>query len=460
MSATSEGWRSRARAWLLAAALPLLWVVGASAADDLSLPEEPSELESLPERPRPILELGSGYLEAEPIPLGFRLPGGAVWQPQLLVWGTLRSALQAETGGDVDRAEWATRFDLFGQLSLTPTERLVIGIEPFQDGTDFTGYRFGVDGEEASWVSGLEVDVDSLFFEGDLGELIPRLDRDEWWPLDLGFMVGRVPVVLQDGFLIDDRMTGFGLVQNSILATGSSNLRVSLLAAFRGVNRGRGESGADSRLVALSSELDRSEATWSLDLVYVDGASGTDGFFGGLSGIGRFLGRWNWTARLLGSTGVGGSSDEVGDGVLGVLGLSVAPRRTHDVAYLNLVGSVGEFTAASRSPDRGGPLARIGILFEAPGVGSIGSPFSNDADHLIGAALGYQKFFQGGRRQVVLELGARSRYDAGDGDALGMGLRFQQALGRRFILRVDGYGGTRSGHGGFAGGRAEIVLKL
>jgi hypothetical protein len=458
--------RTRARRALRAALAALVLTAppaAARAADDeaLALPEEPLPLASLPARPRPVLELGEPYLAPSRIGDGFTLPTGAVWQPQLLVWGQLRSALQADFGRAPDRAQWANRLDLFAQLALSGTERVVASIEPFQDGTQFTGYRFGLDGASAGTVNDVDFELQTLYFEGDVGELFPRLDRETLWPLDVGFMVGRVPVLFQDGLLIDDRMDAVGLVQNSILARGTSNLRVSFLAAFDHVTRGGTNQGTpDTRLFGLFTELDRSATTWALDLVGVDAGGDTDGVFAGLSAIRRIEGRLNLTARLLGSEPLGGASPEVGRGLLGVLGLSLAPPGTHDVAYLNLVAAAGRYTPAARAEDRGGPLDRIGILFEAPGLGSIGAPLANDADHVMGGALGYQKFFDGGRLQVVAEVGGRTRYDSARGAMVGAGVRVQRALGRRMILRLDGWLGHRRDTGRFGGARSELLVKF
>ena len=446
---------------LLTGALALL-LCGAALAevDELALPEEPIPLAELPERPRPLLELGERFLAPVAISQGWEIPTGAVWQPSALVWGTLRSAVQGDFGRATDQAQWANRIDLFAQLSLTQTERVVASLQPFQDGNRFTGYRFGLDGANAAFVSDVDFRVETLFFEGDVGEIFPRIDRDAVWPLDLGFMVGRVPVVFQDGFLISDNMTGFGLVQNSLQLPGTSNFRISTLAAWSGLNRGDNSPGGNTRLFGLFSEFDRSDTTWAIDFAFVDGDGGSDGAFAGMSAIRRIDGRWNLTVRALGSWDLGEQSAAVDRGLLGVIGLSVAPRGTHDIAYLNLVGAVGHYTAAAREADRGGPLGRIGILYEAFGLGSIGAPLANDGRRVLGGALGYHKFLFGGRTQLVLELGGRADYADEQRAAVASGLRFQQALWQHIILRVDGWVGHSRPTDAFGGARAELLFKF
>ena len=48
-----------------------------------------------PGRTRPLIELGDPFLGTGNIRPGFRLPGGAVWQPRLWVYGNYRSSLHS-----------------------------------------------------------------------------------------------------------------------------------------------------------------------------------------------------------------------------------------------------------------------------------------------------------------------------------------------------------------------------
>ncbi len=52
----------------------------------------PLKLEGFPQRPKPILELGPRFLGTGTLDPGFEVPGGAVWQPALLIYGTYRTA--------------------------------------------------------------------------------------------------------------------------------------------------------------------------------------------------------------------------------------------------------------------------------------------------------------------------------------------------------------------------------
>ena len=94
------------------------------------------------ERPQPLLELGNPFQASGPIRSGFRLPSGAVWQPSLWVFGTYRTALQVFDNGNEVFSEWANRLDLFANLQLTGTERILIGVRPLDQDGRSSGYRF------------------------------------------------------------------------------------------------------------------------------------------------------------------------------------------------------------------------------------------------------------------------------------------------------------------------------
>ena len=89
------------------------------AAGPSRLPDEPIPMatEGM-ERTSPIIEAFEPFLSTGDISSGFELPTGAIWQPQLLVWGDFRTALQSVENNGVTTEEWANRLNLFAQLRL------------------------------------------------------------------------------------------------------------------------------------------------------------------------------------------------------------------------------------------------------------------------------------------------------------------------------------------------------
>ena len=114
----------------------------------------------------------------------------------------------------------------------------------------------------------------------------------------------------------------------------------------------------------------------------------------------------------------------------------------------------------SRAPATGGPLGRTGILFAAVGMGRYRPALGNRADNSAGGAVGYQRLFDGGRKQWILEAGGRTDTDGRDASALALGGRYQQAIGRHLILQFDAFAADYDNQDGAYGIRTELRLKF
>ena len=68
----------------------------------------PLQLDAVPDRPKPLLELGPPFLGTGRIGRGFRLPGGAVWRPSFVLFGGLRSGVSTIDDGTARNREWRT----------------------------------------------------------------------------------------------------------------------------------------------------------------------------------------------------------------------------------------------------------------------------------------------------------------------------------------------------------------
>jgi hypothetical protein len=439
----------------------------------------PLMLKEMPARPRPILELGAPFLGSGKIGRGFEVPGGAIWQPSFILFGTLRSGASALDSGSRSSTEWANRLDLFGNLYLTGTERLVFGLRPLdRTGTGgerlFTGYsstplpsggRGFREEFNLSWDT-----VSHLFFEGDLLELIPALDPDDRRGLDLGFSVGRQPIRFQEGLLIDDSIDAIGLTRNNLKLPGTANVRLTGLFGWGQINRTssardiglRNLRADDSKLVGLFTETDLRSTTMALDVVYVDAGTlrladaatlpAAGGVYAGVSFVQR-IGRLNTAFRALASLPAGdapstetlfGPGDPAARGALFFVETSWTPHHGHDLVYATGFWASGKYRAAALDPTIPGPLARAGILFAGPGLGGFTAALSPAAENAVGGALGHQRFFANTRRQLVVEVGGRySTRACGeppcDPHSAAAAARYQVALGRRFVVVLDGF---------------------
>jgi len=449
-------------------------------------------------RPKPILELGTPFLGSGHIPQGFTVPGGAVWQPSFLLFGTYRTAISYTDDDELTTTQWANRLDLFGNLYLTQTERIVFGLRPMDQTVDgvrrFSGYTsLSPDPlDESGWDDEFNLDWDTvthLFFEGDFQELFPNLDREDHHALDLGFSVGRQPINFQEGLLINDFIDSVGITRNNLKPRGTVNLRITGLWAWGGINRNtpttpfvtRNLEGEHSWLVGLFTETDFRSTTMAIDALYVKGGDfvapaaslpaaeqpdntlpgtttvsvpATDGVYAGISFVQR-ISTINTAIRVVGSIPVGNrtpadNSLELGDPAAGGAVIfsenSWTPHHGHNLFYVNGFWAIDEYRAAALDPTIPGPLARAGILFAGVGLGNYGAALSPTANDAAGAVFGHQMFFAHGRQQLLLEGAGRFSTQACADDEPGcppqsgaFGARYQIAAGRRGVLVFDGY---------------------
>lgn len=425
----------------------------------------PLQVDAVPQRPDFLVELGNPYLGTGRIKPGFELPTGAVWQPSFIVFGTLRSAVQSFNDGPDERTEWANRLDLFGNLQLSGSERVVIGFRNLDRQGRFSGYVFEPDVGDPT-IEEFNSNIQSFFFEGDFGEIFPNLDREDFGRTDIGFSIGRQPLLFQEGMLINDSVDGLGVTRNTLLPRNTSNFRITFFLGLDDIDRNLVEDESATMLAILTS-TDRRRSTIDVDLAWVGGDALTgDLTVLGVSAVQR-LGKTNTSFRVLGSFTDGPETAFATDGVLVFSELSWTPAHTHDLLYLNSFAAFDRYSPAASDPAVGGPLGRAGITFAAVGLGRYGAPLSSTAHDVAGIALGYQKFLgHGTRRQLVAELGARAGTASGSEDSAAFSLRYQAAAGRRVVWVVDAFGGTREGPGTAGedetlwGGRLEFQLKF
>ena len=236
--------------------LGLAWAAPLAGGQDSSrLSDEviPLRTDLVPQRTRPIIELGDPFLGNGPLNTPWILPTGAALQPAFMVFGNWRTAFASVDNSSDVTSEVATRLDLFGNLQLSGTERILVGLRPLDEDGRFTRYLFepsnsplGDEFEEE-----FNTDITTLFFEGDLGEVFPGLDSDDSGTLDIGFAVGRQQLTLQEGLLLNDRIDALGITRNSLLPSGASNLRLTALFGWNEIHRGDNREDDDALLFAL-----------------------------------------------------------------------------------------------------------------------------------------------------------------------------------------------------------------
>jgi hypothetical protein len=432
----------------------------------------PLRLEGFPERPRPIFEWGDHFLRPGNLAPGFTLPTGAHWSPGFWVFGDYRTAVQSfDPGYAPRRSEWANRLDLFANLQLAGVDRVLVGFRPidrFEDGEErFSGYNFEPSKPKKyhGWRGEWRGEPTTAFFEAELGELFPALTKGDKHYLDYGFSIGRQPLILQDGLLVnDDILDMIGITRNTVLPKGVSDMRLTGFFAWNEVDRADNREDPHAYLFGLDTRMDFFFNTVEATMLYVTSENDGDGFYAG-AGTSQRFGKFNTLFRVATSVAVEKESARVRNGTVLFSELSFEPEGSHNMVYLNAYLGIDEFSSAVRAPTAGGPLGRVGILNEASALGRYGSPLSNYSDESVGANLGYQMFFgMIPRTQFTIEIGGRAPLEnpilPRDEAAGGIAARFQKAYRQRFVLKLDAFNVLRE-HGTYSyGGRVELHTKF
>ncbi len=421
----------------------------------------------LPDRPRLLWEFGDPFLDTGNLTHGFEVPGGAVWQPRLWIFGTLRTAVQTFDNGARDRiSEWATRLDLYANLALTGTEKIIVGIRPLDKNrpNEFSRCIIEPDQDDGCEEE-FNANIRTLFFEGDLGSLLPNLDPGGITALDFGFSVGRQLLQFQEGIMINDEVDALGIVRNNIRLPGISNLRVSGVWGWNELDRpgARGDprrSNETAQMFGLFNSADLQVSTVNLDVIYVDdGEPNGTSFNIGAAAIQR-IGHLNTAFRINSSIAKDADTPQVADGTLLSAELSWTPTSSDDIVYMNPFIAIDTFTQAGREPVVGGPLGALGILFASPSLGNFGSELSSFANEVAGIAIGYQAFWQNHRRNLVLEIAARKDTEGNGLDEGALGFQFQQRLAQHVQFQLDGHYALQENRDNGYGARTEILIQF
>ncbi|MGE9290265.1 MAG: hypothetical protein ACQKBT_04690 [Puniceicoccales bacterium] len=401
-----------------------------------ALIEESYPLADLPERPGLLLSFGDPFFGPGPINKGFEIPTGAVWNPQFFIFGTYSTAVQTFDDGNVQTTEWVNAIDLFANLNLTPTERLLVGFTPLDKDGNFTGYQW--DPEEKG-LDALNGNIETLFFEGHLTSLFPGLlDSSVDWNVD--FSVGRQPLFYQDGILLNDNIDSIGITRTSLFWLGSSATTITGLFGWDNIDRGTGvnteEQGAS--LFGLFTQWNYDDLQVQFDVTYVDGGSGNEGDGTNIS-LGANTRLWGWlntTSSINQSIADGEETEGNGTGTLLFTQFSTQPSYTVDNLYLSAFLGIDEYTSAARGANSGGPLGQAGILFAATGLGTFGPALNSTGQKTAGGALGYQHFIGDINQQIIGEIGAVTSLQGDSDTAVATGAEYVLGFWQHFILTL------------------------
>jgi hypothetical protein len=429
-------------------------------------------IQPIPERPRLLVELNGLFLGPGFLSEGIQLPTGEIIRPSLWVFGTNQFGYNwFDNRNNIKNvSEIVERLDFFTQLNFSGTERIVYGIRPFDQERKvagvsrriYTSYEFDLD----KGINGTNGNIETLFFEGDFGQIFPRLDPYDTKMLDYGFSVGRQPLLIQDGLLINaNRLDAVTVTRNTLNGYGNLNCRTTGMYAWNQVHRNDDNLDPNARLLGLFNESDYKETTVNVDLVYLNSTPKTgSAFYAAASGIQRldFLEtEWSTAFHVLTSVPTNQQTPATGRGTLLFGQASMSPHGSPDLIYVTGFWAIDKFSSAARNPEVGGPLGQVGILFASPAFGRFGAPLSNQATRAAGGAIGYQIFLDQTRKQLIFEVGGRKNTeDAPSTGQIGFGARYQQACGQHFIFLLDSFVAKQEKFDVSSGARVSVIIKF
>ena len=411
-----------------------------------------------------------GAYEPRPTWLGAKNPINA----HFMAYGDLRVAVAlydngvAAANGKTEQSVVATRLNLDMDLALTATERLHAFVRPLDKNGSFTRYQIS-GGVEDEFVDEFDFDLDTLYFEGDLGAM------SQGWTgrpssLDLPIAVGRVPLFTQNGIWLDDGVDGlaFGITAKNSPALDVSNFDLTFFAGFNQVTTAAvPDSDDNAKVFGLAGFVDAREGYGELGYGYVD-ADDNDLSYHNLTAAftKRYGGRVANSVRLIGNFGQSATT-KTADGLVVLLENSLIPRRPLNaisspinfVPYFNLFAGFDTPQVLARTAGTGGVLKNTGINFESDGLTDYPT-LDDGANESFGGALGAEYLFNLDR-QIVLEGALVERMgDSALGSQYALGARYQHPISNAWIVRFDVMHGWRQGLEDVSGVRLELRRKL
>ena len=326
-------------------------------------------------------------------------------------------------------------------LQLTGTERVQAHLRPMDAQGQFTGKT--ISAQNNSFNGHWFADFETLFFEGDLGEMFPLLDRQDQGEGDLGFAIGKFPVEFQNGYMVRDEMVAVGVSKTHIHMEGSSGIRAMGLWAFDHINKA--DDAPDESGVNLFGLFVEGDFPWGLLEVdvarTVAGRDRGEQFNSGMGWTGHSAGN-NYSVHVNFSRFFDSAQMRYDSGTLLALGYSTEFGLRRDIVYANSYWAEGDFRRlASSGPP---PLGPIGLSFDGAGRGGYRPALWPRPLDSAGFAVGMQTYFADEALNWAVELGHRqdldkthSMFDNTSGTALTT--RAQYKLAERFLLQLDAF---------------------
>jgi len=399
---------------------------------------------------------------------------------QFSVFGDWRTAVAFNDNGDVEIGQIATRLNLDFDYQITSTERIHWFIAPLARGGQFTRCEFSGGNAPKGSASDrcdlqLDGNLDTLFFEGDLGQIYAGLSG-EYSSLDIPISFGLMPLLFQNGIWIEDAFTGaaFAIPALNSRVLDISNMDFSFFAGFDKVTTpaikdDQGNNADHSvNIYGVATFIEANQGFWEAGIAYIDGEDGfaDESFLNMTVAFSKRYRAWiSNSLRVMYTTGQHRDDNlqQTADGVIFLIENSLITSLPSTLLpYFNFFAGFDRPQSAARAD---GILKNTGINFETDAL--TGFPKLDDSgQNTYGGAIGLQYLFNLDM-QVVVEA-ATVQVMEGDnevgrpakGDEYALGIRFQRPLNRAWIVRADAMHGWRDQDENLSGVRLEIRRKF
>ncbi len=388
--------------------------------------------------------------------------------PAFIVYGDYRTGVGVHRNNGQHVRSLASRLNLDMDLRLTGTERFHLFTGPLDHNGRFTRLDFSND--KVEFVEELDAQIDTAFFEGDLGAITGSWLGDDA-PFDLPFTCGLVPLLYQNGIWMEDAIAGFavGAPWKHNRALNWSNYEATFFAGFNQVTSPAFNNDNNAAAVyGTAWFIEAYNGYIETDYAYLDDLDkqGRSYHNAAIAYTRRYFGRISNSVRLIGNIGQSGPAiNRTADGALLLFENSlISAQPSTFVPYWNCFVGSGRPQSVARAANAGGILRNTGINFETDGL--TGYPTLNaTASNSYGGAFGLNVLSADFRKQLVFEFAALDTYgnpalSAAAGPEYAVGTRYQTALNNRLIWRVDLMNGWFDNAPDIYGTRTEIRWKF
>jgi len=397
-------------------------------------PYAPLRVDEDLENPQPITAfqqfLGNDPIHPNP---GWQWFGenGFQWEPRFVAHGSY------ELFG-IAFEENKLRQDLVGHqmlldldLRITGTERAHVQFRPL--GRKNTGGSFIQLSEPQIYDDNSTLIPDRWWIEGELYSLISDWVDDPFTPLDYHVVLGKFPLSLHNGLLLNDDITGISVNKNTLIKAPFSNVNAQVFYAFDDVDAFE-DVGSDLFGTHITADVRNVFFEMTYANVIHSRNDGRDAQYAAISAT-KFVGPYSLAARSFFKW-----EDEagIGDGELYVLESNWtrsfdsewahAAGLEYGVFYVNGFKSTSGWNSIS-----GGNFDRLRSVFEVDPLITI-SRTRNPADR-IGVSAGVQLFRHNADESIVPEV---TYEEPNDRSSFGIGLRYLRKLSARTYLEFRG----------------------